>query len=130
MTDRPGCDRIILAANKFCIIWGDNMTDSQKLDLILSKIQGLEMGMQGLEARMQTLERDLQEVKQKISNIELTLENEIRVNIRRIAEGHLDISRHLNDAIRVDSEKEMLVVRVNILESELRRVKERLDRIA
>ena len=78
MTDRPGCDRIILAANKFCIIWGDNMTDSQKLDLILSKIQGLEMGMQGLEARMQTLERDLQEVKQKISNIELTLENEIR----------------------------------------------------
>ncbi len=113
------------------------MTDSQKLDMILSKIQGLEtgmqdleMGMQSLEARMQTLERDLQEVKQKISNIELTLENEIRVNIRRIAEGHLDISRHLNDAIRVDSEKEMLVVRVNILESELRRVKERLDRIA
>ncbi len=113
------------------------MTDSQKLDLILSKIQGLEtgmqdleMGMQSLEARMQTLERDLQEVKQKISNIELTLENEIRVNIRRIAEGHLDISRHLNDAIRVDSEKVMLVVRVNILESELRRVKERLDRIA
>lgn len=130
MTDRPGCDRIVLAANKFCIIWGDNMTDSQKLDLILSKIQGLETGMQSLEARMQTLERDLQEVKQKISNIELTLENEIRVNIRRIAEGHLDISRHLNDAIRVDSEKEMLVVRVNILESELRRVKERLDRIA
>ncbi len=106
------------------------MTDSQKLDLILSKIQGLETGMQSLEARMQTLERDLQEVKQKISNIELTLENEIRVNIRRIAEGHLDISRHLNDAIRVDSEREMLVVRVNILESELRRVKERLDRIA
>lgn len=79
------------------------MTDSEKLDLILSKMQGMETGMQGMETRMQTMESDLQEVKQKVTNIDLTLENEIRVNIRRIAEG---------------------------LESELRRVKERLDQIA
>jgi len=48
------------------------MTDSQKLDLILSK--------------MQHMDNDLQEVKRKVTNIDLTLENEIRVNIRRVAE--------------------------------------------
>lgn len=120
------------------------MTDSEKLDLILLKMQGMEnemqgmkTGMQGMETRMQgmetkmqTLENDLQEVKQKVTNIDLTLENEIRVNIRRVAEGHLDISRNLHDALKIDSEKEMLVIRVNILESELRRMKERLDQIA
>lgn len=134
------------------------MTDSEKLDLILlkmqgmenemqgmkagmqgmetrmqgmeTKMQGMENEMQGMETRMQTLENDLQEVKQKVTNIDLTLENEIRVNIRRVAEGHLDISRNLHDALKIDSEKEMLVIRVNILESELRRMKERLDQIA
>lgn len=127
------------------------MTDSEKLDLILLKMQGMEnemqgmkagmqgmetrmqgmeTKMQGMETRMQTLENDLQEVKQKVTNIDLTLENEIRVNIRRVAEGHLDISRNLHDALKIDSEKEMLVIRVNILESELRRMKERLDQIA
>ena len=92
------------------------MTDSQKLDLILSK--------------MQHMDNDLQEVKRKVTNIDLTLENEIRVNIRRVAEGHLDLSIHLQDEIKTDNEKEMLVIRVNMLESELRRMKDRLDQIA
>ncbi len=74
------------------------MTDSQKLDLILSKMQGIETKMQGMETKMQHMDNDLQEVKRKVINIDLTLENEIRVNIRRVAEGHLDLSRHLHDA--------------------------------
>lgn len=113
------------------------MTDSEKLDLILSKMQGMETRMQGMETKMQgmetkmqIMENDLQEVKQKTTNIDITLENEIRVNIRRIAEGHLDISRNLHDALKIDSEKEMMVIRVNMLESELRRIKQRLDQIA
>lgn len=113
------------------------MTDSEKLDLILSKMQGMETRMQGMETKMQgmetkmqIIENNLQEVKQKTTNIDITLENEIRVNIRRIAEGHLDISRNLHDALKIDSEKEMMVIRVNMLESELRRIKERLDQIA
>ncbi len=106
------------------------MTDSEKLDLILSKMQGMETKMQGMETKMQIMENDLQEVKQKTTNIDITLENEIRVNIRRIAEGHLDISRNLHDALKIDSEKEMMVIRVNMLESELRRIKQRLDQIA
>ena len=86
---------------------------------------------------LQPIKDDLQEVKQrmsnvenKVTNIELTLENEIRVNIRRVAEGHLDLSRNLHEAMKIDNEKEMLSIRVNILESELRRIKERLDHIA
>ncbi|MDE6620695.1 MAG: hypothetical protein K2K74_09475 [Lachnospiraceae bacterium] len=95
-----------------------------------TRMQGVETQMQGVETRMQGMETDLQEVKQKVTNIDLTLENEIRVNIRRVAEGHLDISRNLHDALKIDNEKEMIVIRVNILESELRRIKERLDQIA
>lgn len=82
------------------------MTDSEKLDLLLEKVGAIE---------------------KKVSNIELTLENEIRTNIKRVAEGHLDLSRNLHETLKIDSEKEMLAIRVSVLETELRRIKERLE---
>jgi hypothetical protein len=113
------------------------MTDSEKLDLILSEIQGMKSEMQGMKSEMQGIKAEVQELKQrtanienKVTNIDLTLENEIRVNIQRVAEGHLDLSRNLHEALRIDNEKEMLSIRVNVLETELRRIKERIESIA
>ena len=85
------------------------MTDSEKLDLILSRLEKLDK-----------LEND-------ITDIKLTLENEIRVNIQRVAEGHLDLSRNLHEALKIDNEKEMLAIRVSVLETELRRIKAKLE---
>lgn len=92
------------------------MTDSEKLDLILSE--------------MQVLKQRTTKIETNVTDIKLTLENEIRVNIQRVAEGHLDLSRNLHAAMKIESEKEMLAIRVNVLETELRRVKERLNQIA
>lgn len=112
---------------------GDNMADSEKLDLILSEMQGIKTEMQGMKTEMQGIKTDVQDLKQRTANIEtsvtdikLILENEIRVNIQRVAEGHLDLSRNLHEALKIDSEKEMLVIRVNVLETELRRIKTQL----
>ena len=102
---------------------GVKVTDSEKLDLLLADMQNMKSDMQNMKSDMQNVKNDLQEVKQKVTNIDLTLENEIRVNIRRVAEGHFGFSRNLH-------ENEMLSIRVNILESELRRIKERLDHSA
>ena len=66
----------------------------------------------------------------KITDIQLTLENETNRNIKIIAEGHLDLSRKLDEALKVENEKEMLLIRVNRLENELRRLKDRIDAIA
>lgn len=66
----------------------------------------------------------------KITDIQLTLENETNRTIRIIAEGHLDLSRKLDEALRLESEKEILMLRVNRLENELRRVKEWIEQIA
>jgi hypothetical protein len=60
----------------------------------------------------------------------LTLENETNRNIKIIAEGHLDLNRKLDDTLKVDTEKEMLLIRVNHLENEVRRLKERISEIA
>lgn len=73
---------------------------------------------------------ELKKLSNKITDIQLTLENETNRNIQIIAEGHLDLSRKLDDALKVENEKEMLLIRVNRLESEIRRIKQRIEEIA
>jgi len=92
------------------------MTDSEKLDFLLKEM-----------AEMKT---DIKQVKQDVTSIQLHLENVTDKNIQTVAEGHLDLSRKLDNALKVENEKELLVIRVRILEDELRKVKERLDQIA
>lgn len=79
---------------------------------------------------LQAIKDLLLPIQKEITSIKLTLENETNRNIVRIAEGHLDLSRKLDEALKIDNEKEMLTIRVNILENELRKVKERLSEIA
>lgn len=116
------------------------MTDSEKLDLLLSKMQGMEDRMQGMEDKMQGMENEMQGMKNEMQDIKneiqvlkqqtsdtevnvtktkLMLENEICTNIKGIAEGHLHLSRSLHDALKIASEKEMLAIRVSVLESEV-----------
>lgn len=79
---------------------------------------------------LKAIESMLEPIKRDIRSMQLTLENETNRNIKIIAEGHLDLSRKLDEALRVDNEKEMLLIRVNALENELRRIKERIEHIA
>lgn len=86
---------------------------------------------------LQAIYKDTQELKGRMTRIEdnvtdiqLTLENETNKNIALIAEGHLDLSRKLDDALKVENEKEMLLIRVNRLENEIRRIKEKINTIA
>lgn len=84
------------------------MTDSEKLDLILTKLDKLDK-----------LEKDLVATK-------LLIENEIRVNIQRVAEGHLDLSRNLHEAMKPSNELEMLSIKVRWLEAEVRELKAKM----
>ena len=117
------------------------MTDSEKLNLILEKVGTLESDMKDVKEKVSTLDEkvgtldesvnslkaDMQEVKQKVSKIDLTLENEIRVNIQRVAEGHLDISRNLHEAMKPNNEIEMLAIKVRMLESDVRELKYKIS---
>ena len=72
------------------------------------------------------LKDDLKEVKEEVTKTNLIIENELRVNIQRIAEGHLDLSRNMHDVIRPNNEMEVLVVRVGVLETEVKYIKKNL----
>ncbi len=83
-----------------------------------------------LEMIAEIVAKKMEPIKKDLKEIQLTLENETNRNIKIVAEGHLDLVRKLDEALKVENEKEMLLVRVNILESDVRRLKEKAATIA
>ena len=84
------------------------MTDGEKLDLIINKLGVLEDGFGKLEKRFDvlenrfdTLENRLDALESDLKDIKFTIENEVRANLQAVAEGHLDLSRNLHDAIKM-----------------------------
>ena len=125
------------------------MTDSEKLDRLLEKVQVIDVlcekvqvldddmqsmksDMQNMKSDMRMVKADLQTVKtdltgvdQRLRRVELTLENETNRNIKIVAEAHLDLSRKLDEAVRVNNEREYFIVRLNTLENRVDRLEEK-----
>ena len=60
--------------------------------------------------------KQLEEIDAKITDIQMILENETNRKIKLIAEGHLDFIRNPDEALKVENEKEILLIRVHYLE--------------
>ena len=113
------------------------MTDSQKLDSILGKVNKLD----DIEKEIVTLKREIkevetfvkgeitslrgeiEEVRDGVNGIKIIIENELRPNIQRIAEGHLDLSRNLHEVMKYKDEVEMLSINTRMLQSEMQELK-------
>lgn len=98
-----------------------------KMGTVESRIETLEFKMETVESNINTLESNVKEIKNITAGIQLDLENEVRKNIQIVAEGHLNLSRKLDAALKVEEEKEMLLIRTNILESDVRMLKSKAD---
>lgn len=124
------------------------MTENQKIDLILQKLGGIEGGLasvredvrslQGdmqtlkgdvktLKEDVQTLKEDVQTLKDRVTNIEITLENETNRNIQLIAEGHLNLARKLDEALKELQPNIMYHLKVNHLDGEVTKMKRMLN---
>lgn len=98
--------------------------NTQVIDVLCEKVQVLDDDMQMMKSDMQTVKADLQTVKtdltgvvKRLRRVELTLKNETNRNIKIIAEAHFDLSRKLDEAVRVNNEREYFIVRLNTLEN-------------
>ena len=124
------------------------MTENQKMDLILQKLGGIEGGLasvgedvrslqgdmqtikgdvQTIKGDVQTLKEDVQTLKDRVTNIEITLENETNRNIQLIAEGHLNLDRKLDEALKELQPNTMYHLKVNHLDGEVTKMKRMLN---
>ena len=92
------------------------------------KIDGVEERLNekidGVEER---LNEKIDNAGNEVKIVKLIIENEMRENIKRIAEGHLDVSRHVHDVMNAKEEFEMLAVRVNILETAVQEINRKIS---
>lgn len=124
------------------------MMENQKMDLILQKLGGIEGGLasvredvrslQGdmqtlkgdvktLKEDVQTLKEDVQTLKDRVTNMEITLENETNRNIQLIEEGHLNLARKLDEALKELQPNIMYHLKVNHLDGEVTKMKRMLN---
>lgn len=124
------------------------MMENQKMDLILQKLGGIEGGLasvsedvrslqgdmqtikgdvQTIKGDVQTLKEDVQTLKDRVTNIEITLENETNRNIQLIAEGHLNLDRKLDEALKELQPNTMYHLKVNHLDGEVTKMKRMLN---
>lgn len=88
------------------------MTDSEKLDLILSEVQGMKS--------------EMQELKRQTTSIELHFENTTDKNIQLIADNFVKLTSRLNQAIPAADKNLAYEVKVNYLVSEVDKLKKEI----
>ncbi|MEY8352571.1 hypothetical protein AALB39_04350 [Lachnospiraceae bacterium 54-53] len=84
------------------------MTDNELLlalsNMMDEKLKPLQDDIGTMQNSITTIETNLDDISRKVTALEMTLENEVNHNIMVIAEGHLDLSRKLDESIRISSD--------------------------
>ena len=92
-----------------------------------SDISSMKNEMADMKNDISGMKNEMVDMKSDINDIKLTLDNEIRVNIQRVAEGHLDLSRNLHEAMKPNNEIEMLAIKVRMPETDMRELKQKIS---
>lgn len=107
--------------------------DDTKADIadMMAEMKDMRSDIEKLQAHVRDMKLDIRVLSERVEDLELvvrnlktTLELETRRSIQAVAEGHLDLDRKLNEALKVEESKELLMIRVNFLESELKKLKD------
>ncbi len=124
MTDSEKLDRLLekvqvidVLCEKVQVLDDDMQSMKSDMQNMKSDMRTVKSDMRTVKADLQTVKTDLTGVDQRLRKVELTLENETNRNIRIIGESCLDLSKKLDEAIRVKAEREYFIVRLNTLEN-------------
>ena len=106
---------------------GDVQTLKGDVQTLKEDVQTLKEDVQTLKGDVQTLKEDVQMLKDRVTNIEITLENETNRNIQLVAEGHLNLDRKLDEALKELHPNTMYHLKVNHLDGEVTKMKRILN---
>lgn len=102
----------------------------QKLDGVDARLDGMDKRFDAVDARLDGMDEKMDAMNTELRYVRLRMENEIAENIKRVAEGHMDLFRNLHEAMKPQTEIEMLVIRVNSLETKVRDLQQKVSTIS
>ena len=101
----------------------------EHMDRIEERMDRMEERMDHIEEHMSHMEERMDRIEDRMTGIEVHLETTTDVRIKIIGEGHADLTRKLDEALKVENERELLLIRLNYLEGEVVKVKRRLSQL-
>lgn len=109
----------------------EQMTDRELFTTIYGDVEQINTDVEEIKQKITQMQECILTLKQstddkKLSSIEMTLENEIRNNINIIVKRQSDIMKLLRDNMVVENNNKMFSVRMNILETDVRNIKEKI----
>ncbi len=111
-----------------------NMNNDKLIQLIYDDMQEMKKRLDGMDKRFDRLENKVQDNTDAIRRINLRIENEIIPSIGFIADGHLDLNRKMDRILETfeknEKDKETLTLRLNHVEGEVGRLKEKVAKLA
>lgn len=119
------------------------MSESEKMDLILSGLQEMKSNMQemksdmrdmksdmrNMKSDMNNMKSDIQDLRDRMTGLELHIENGTDKNIQLLAENFVELTKKLNQAIPVADKNLAYEVKVNYLLEEFEKLKLTVDQL-
>ena len=102
----------------------------KRFDAMGVRLDGMDKRFDAMDVRLDIMDEKIDAMNTELRYVRVRLENEIAENIKRVAEGHMDLSRNLHEAMKPQTEIEMLVIRVNSLETKVRDLQQKVSTIS
>ena len=102
----------------------------KRFDAMGVRLDGMDKRFDAMDERLDIMDEKIDAMNTELRYVRVRLENEIAENIKRVAEGHMDLSRNLHEAMKPQTEIEMLVIRVNSLETKVRDLQHKVSIIS
>lgn len=98
----------------------------ERFDKVDERLDGMEGTIRSLDYRVSDMERRMDDSELNQTKTRMILENDVLKSINIIAEGHLDLNRKLDEALKINQQKELMLLRISSLESDMKLVKQTL----
>jgi len=103
------------------------MVENEKLDLILEKVSDIDKKVSDIDEKVNDMDKKVSDIDKRLKKVEISLENETNKNIQLIAEGHLNLDRKLDEALKTLQPNTMYHLKVNHLDGEVKKIKEAIQ---
>ncbi len=100
------------------------------MEELRTDVRGLQTEMKEVKADVRGLRTEMKEVKGTVHGIELKLENDTDRSIALVAENRVELNRKLDKVLAMESEKELLSLRLIRVESDVEKIKAKLAETA
>lgn len=97
-----------------------------RLEEMDKRFETIETRLEEMDSRIGNVEEQLVVLNRRVTSLELTLGNETNRGIQIIAEGHWVLNRKLDDALKGEGDRVKMMLSVNHLENEVRKIKEQI----